>query len=92
MSVEVEIYMSNIIKFFKDNPDELYKLIPQNKKEEFFTKIRKTATDNLEKGDEVTLTKNQIIEICKEMNSNSHLFSRSEGVIVYTPYGEYSLN
>ena len=92
MNVEVEIYMSNIIKFFKDNPDELQKLIPITKKDEFFTKIREIATNNLEKGDEVTLTKTQIIDLCKQMNVKGLSVGKIEGIIQKTPFGEYSLN
>jgi hypothetical protein len=29
MSVDIEIYMSNIIKFFRENPKDLLNLIPK---------------------------------------------------------------
>jgi hypothetical protein len=38
MNVEVEIYMSNMIKFFKENPNDLINLIPKIKEEEFYFK------------------------------------------------------
>jgi hypothetical protein len=69
MNVDVEIYMSNLIKFFKSNPKDLYNLVPQNKEEEFYSKIKETAIKNSEKGDEVSITRNQMIEICKELNN-----------------------
>jgi hypothetical protein len=94
MSVDVEIYMNNIIKFFKENPNDLLNLIPKNKEEEFYRKIRETAVKNYDKGDEVSLTQPQMIEVCVEINrgkektvekSVSHLF-------VKTKIGEYCLN
>jgi hypothetical protein len=38
MNVEIEIYMSGIIKFFKDNPNELLNLVPEDKKVEVVEK------------------------------------------------------
>ncbi len=84
--------MSNIIKFFKENPEELKKLIPEQKKSQFFDKIREIAISNSEKGDEVTLTKNQIVDLCVEMNSKSAELPNIKSVIYQTPFGEFSLN
>jgi hypothetical protein len=61
MNVDVEIYMNNIIKFFKENPNNLLNLVPKTKEEEFYSKLREVANQNYEKGEEVNLTKNQII-------------------------------
>jgi len=61
MNVDVEIYMNNIIKFFKENPNDLLNLVPKIKEEEFYSKLREVANQNYEKGEEVNLTKNQII-------------------------------
>jgi hypothetical protein len=68
MSVDVEIYMNNIIKFFRDNPNDLLNLVPKNKEEEFYRKLREEAFKNYEKGEEVNLTQRQIIEICAEIH------------------------
>jgi len=68
MSVDVEIYMNNIIKFFKENPNDLFNLIPKNKEEEFYKKLREEAIKNYEKGEEVNLTQKQIVEICAEIH------------------------
>jgi hypothetical protein len=68
MNVEVEIYMSNMIKFFKENPNDLINLIPKIKEEEFYFKLRETAIKNYEKGEEVNLTKNQLITICADIH------------------------
>jgi len=68
MSVDVEIYMNNIIKFFRENPNDLLNLVPKNKEEEFYKKLREEAFKNYEKGEEVNLTQKQIVEICAEIH------------------------
>jgi hypothetical protein len=93
MNVDVEIYMSSVIKFFKDNPDELKNLVSEEKKDKFFTKVRDAAITNFEKGDEVTLTQQQLINICLELNGKSELqILENSKFIVKTKFGEYSLN
>ena len=63
MSVDVDIYMNNIVKFFKENPKDLFNLIPKDKEEEFYVKIREVAFDNIENGKEVSLTQKQLIDV-----------------------------
>jgi hypothetical protein len=36
MNVDVEIYMNNMVKFFKSNPNDLLNLIPKGKEDEFY--------------------------------------------------------
>lgn len=92
MSVEVEIYMSNLIKFFKTNPNDLINLIPKEKEKEFFEKIKKTAQTNLTKGLDVTLSKNQIIEICLEINRKPQIGSSINNLFQETKFGKICLN
>ena len=35
MSVDVEIYMNNLVKFFRENQKDLLNLVPKDKEEEF---------------------------------------------------------
>lgn len=93
MSVDVEIYMNNLMKFFRDNPKELLSLIPQEKEQEFYQKIRLTAFQNHEKGEEITLTQKQLLDICRELNAQTiEIDKKLTEVIVNTPFGSYSLN
>ena len=55
MNVDVEIYMNGIIKFFKNNPNDLLTLIPKGKENEFYEKIRETSLNNIDNGDEISL-------------------------------------
>ena len=68
MSVDVEIYMNNLIKFFRENPKDLLNLIPKNKEDEFYIKIKEVAFQNYEKGEEAALTQPQLIDICSVLN------------------------
>lgn len=71
MSVDVDIYMNNIIKFFRQNPKDLLNLVPKDKEEQFYVRIREVAFENVENGKEVSLTQKQLIEICKELNQKN---------------------
>jgi hypothetical protein len=68
MSVDIEIYMNNIIKFFRENPMDLISLVPKDKEKHFYTKIKEIVIENYEKGEDVTLTQSQLINVCSEIN------------------------
>lgn len=92
MSVDVDIYMNNIIKFFRQNPKDLLNLIPKDKEEEFYVKIREVAFENVEKGKEVSLTQKQLIEICKELNLKTSQPVEIPASFLKTKYGLICLN
>jgi hypothetical protein len=71
MSVDVEIYMNNLVKFFKENPKDLLNLVPKEKEEEFYIKIKEVAYTNYEKGEDAPLTQKQLIDICRVLNGRS---------------------
>lgn len=86
MNLDVEIYLKNLKKFFKDNPNELLSLIPKEKETEFYDMIRVTALDNHDKGSEVCLTKKQLLSICVSLNNgnrNNVFVETKFGVICY---------
>lgn len=92
MSVDVDIYMNNIQKFFRENPNDLLNLIPKDKEDDFYKKIREIAKENFEKNGEAGLTRSQLLELCKELNQTKLKVPIIPNVIVMTPYGGYSLN
>ena len=92
MSVDVEIYMSNIIKFFKKNEKDLLNLVPKAMEDKFYERIREVAILNSEKGEEVCLTQKQLIEICAELNGKPILDKKINAVMVKTDLGFDSLN
>ena len=73
MSVDVEVYLSGIIKFFRENPKDLLSLVPKDKEEDFYSMIRKYSFTNYENGDDYVLTRNQILEICVQLNEKKRL-------------------
>jgi len=93
MSVDVEIYVSNIIKFFRDNPKDLTNLVPKEKEEEFYRKIREVAISNYEKENEASLTQKQMLNICRELNGQSpqeiELFDK---IFIKTKFGFICMN
>jgi hypothetical protein len=93
MSVDVEIYMNNMIKFFKENPSDLLNLIPKNKEEEFYNKIREEAFKNIEKGEDANLTQKQLMDICVILNGKHPVIDRKiDSVFITTKYGLICLN
>lgn len=98
MSVDVEIYLSQLFKFFNENPNELNNLVPQNQKDEFFKKCREVVMINLEKGDELSLTKKQLIDICVEINQKKEepkdesFDFKAKGLFQKAPIGFFCLN
>lgn len=91
MNIDCKIYISNIVSFFNKNPKDLALLIPVEKKEEFYSKIAIVAERNVEKGDEPTLTKKQMIDICLELN-HPPIQEIKKTPIITTEWGIYSLN
>jgi len=91
-SVDIDIYISQVIGFFNKNPEELRLLIGDLDKDYFFTKIKEAAQDNYENGEDVSLTRSQMIDIVVKM----HKEIKSQKVVnvqfMETPYGDICLN
>ncbi len=64
MNIDVEIYMNNLIKFFKQNPKDLLNLVSEDKENDFYRLIKEAANINYEKGIDVALTQKQLLDIC----------------------------
>jgi hypothetical protein len=93
MSVDVEIYMNNIIKFFRENPKDLLNLVSKEKEEEFYQEIKKVAILNSDKSEEVSLTQKQLIEICVKLNGKEYKDNKKiDKTFIETNYGRICLN
>lgn len=93
-NVEIEIYMTNFIGFFKKNPDQLQILIGDLDSEVFYDEIRSLATENLELEKEVAPTRQQMIDLLVSLNSGR---KKEEIKKVVTPFmdhhmGQISMN
>ena len=94
MIVDVEIYLSNIIKFFKENPNDLLNLVPKEKEQLLYRKIREVSLENYQKGDDVSLTQTQLISVCSEINKYEEKVDEeiSKNFVQKTQFGFIFLN
>tara|TARA_R110002153_G_scaffold39909_4_gene114638 strand:+ start:348 stop:635 length:288 start_codon:yes stop_codon:yes gene_type:complete len=93
-SVDIDIYFSNFKTFFKDNPDELNKLIGNASDIVFFDEVYKQIHENYEGGDELPLTHKQIISIVVKINkiSNKPKEEIQNNIFQETKFGTFCLN
>ena len=75
MNVDVEVYISGLVKFFKENPKDLLSLVPKNKEQDFYRMLKEFSFENYKKGDDYVLTRKQILEICVQLNEKKRLES-----------------
>jgi uncharacterized protein YecE (DUF72 family) len=96
-NVDIEIYVSQLINFFESNPNDLIDLVGNIQKEEFYQKLRQKCEENHKKGEDIVLTKNQIIDIVVELkipeiSENLNPEQVVEGFIQKTKFGDIILN
>ena len=91
-NVDVEIYISNLITFFENNPNDLMVLVGQTQKELFFKKLRLRSEKNVEEGSDFVLTKQQIIDIVVEMKIHDNSEENINTIIQKTNFGDIFLN
>jgi len=92
-NIDCEIYISQMITFFENNPGDFMDLVGDVQKEDFYKKIREQSIKNLEEGNDYALTKQQIIDIVVELKVpelNDRL--KIEKHIFKTKFGDIILN
>lgn len=95
MNVDVEIYLNQFISFFEKNPNSLTELIGDINKDDFFNKVKEQCYINIEKGDDVSLTRSQIIEIVGGLlksQKNDTLVEKTNKLFQDTKFGQFCLN
>lgn len=95
MNVDVEIYLNQFISFFEKNPNSLTELIGDINKDDFFNKVKEQCYINIEKGDDVSLTRSQIIEIVGgllKVQKNDTLVEKTNKSFQDTKFGQFCLN
>ena len=80
-NVDVEIYLNQLISFFEKNPNDLINLIGDSLKEEFYQKVRQQSLENIQNGDDVSLTQKQIIDIVVELKKDE--INKGKSVIIH---------
>lgn len=86
MNIEVQIYVSNFIKFFKENPDDLFNLIGDKSSDDFFDKVKLRANQNSEEGIDIELTHRQLIDIVLELNEMGYIKEEDITEILNEPF------
>jgi hypothetical protein len=95
MSVDVEIYMTQLIEFFEKNPNDLMTLIGDLQKNEFYQKLREKCENNFKEGRDIVLSKEQIVEIVLELKFvgvESKEKRYLNNIIQKTSFGDIILN
>ena len=95
--IDCEIYVSQMISFFENNPGDFMELVGDVQKEKFYYKIREKSFENFDKGEDFVLSKQQIIDIVIELKvpelmDTSNPQKVVEGYIQKTKWGKIILN
>ena len=91
-NVDIDIYISQIISFFEKNPNELFILIGDLDRDFFFKMIKEVAQENHNKGEDINLTRSQMIDIVVKMHKEIKEQRVVNVVFMETPYGDICLN
>jgi hypothetical protein len=91
-NIDVDIYVSQLISFFNNNPNDLIDLIGDSLKEAFYAKIKEQCLKNVKDGDEVSLTHKQIIDIVVKVKKGEVIESKVHSIIQETKFGNIFLN
>ena len=91
MNVDVQIYLSNFKSFFNNNPNDLINLIGDGDKDKFFEMVQESVIENHEKGEDLELTKKQLIDIMLILTKD-RVEEKVENFILKGPYGNIFLN
>ena len=93
-NVDCEIYISGFITFFENNPKDLKNLIGEMDKEKFFMQVRICVYQNFDKGDEITLTQKQLLDILVKLHKNTEKIKEIEVLVPIhkTKWGQFILN
>jgi hypothetical protein len=93
MNVDVKIYINQFRGFFEQNPKDLFNLIGEGEPDKFFKMVEEQAQSNFEKGDEIQLTKTQLIDIVVILNGKVPKRKElEENFIFKSEFGVFFLN
>ena len=94
-NVDVEIYINQFITFFNNNPNDLIQLIVDVLKDDFYDRVKQQSLDNIENGEDVSLTQKQIIAIVVELKKSQNDevdMDKIKSIIYHTQFAHFSLN
>ena len=96
-NIDCEIYVSQLISFFENNPNDLMLLIGDLQKEDFYDKLRGQCYKNIQNGEDHIITKQQIVDIIIELKIPQLIEEANpekvvKGIVQKTKWGEIILN
>jgi len=96
-NLEVDLYITQFRGFFDKNPNELMSLIGEVLAEDFFKRVEEQCYKNLENGNEVSVTRQQLIDIIVDLKSDESEFEKDlnksiKKVFEHTKFGDICLN
>ena len=94
-NVDVEIYINQFITFFNNNPNDLLQLIGDVLKDDFYNRVKQQSLDNINNGEDVSLTQKQIISIVVELKKSQNDevdMDKIKSIFYHTKFGHFSLN
>ena len=96
-NIDCEIYISQLISFFENNPNDLSDLIGQVQKEEFYQKLRERCEKNYDENNDDVISRKQMIDIvielkAPELHQMLNPENEIEGFIQKTKWGDIILN
>jgi hypothetical protein len=92
MNVDVQIYLSNFKQFFLNNPNDLLLLIGDSNKDMFFKLVEKQVIENHDKGDDLELTKKQIVDIVLILTKDKVEEEKIDKIFMKGKFANISLN
>lgn len=91
-NINVEVYFSQFKEFFKNNPNELIKILGNASPDDFFNEVYNTVMENFNDGKDVELTRKQIIDIVVKINGINTFEIQKKQIFKNTKFGEICLN
>ena len=96
-NIDVEVYIRQMITFFENNPGDFMDLVGTAQKDLFYQKMKERSLDNVEKGEDYILTKQQILDIVLELKAPELVeklgsIEKIEQHIMKTKFGDIFLN
>jgi hypothetical protein len=96
-NIDCEIYISQLISFFENNPNDLSNLIGEVQKEEFYQKLRERCEKNYDENNDHVISRKQMIDIvielkAPELHQMLNPENEIEGFIQKTKWGDIILN
>lgn len=95
-NIDCEIYISNFINFFENNPNDLIILIGETSKELFYGEVRTQVYKNYGENGEIVLTQKQVLDIIINIHKteNKEIDKSKIQKIPYfqTKFGKFILN